>query len=64
LKEEAARHPKVRYWDFVSERVLDLDTAYFYDGYHFNSTGADIYSAYLADLLVREVIPAVGGGIE
>jgi hypothetical protein len=64
LMEEAAKHAKVRFLDFVSKPVLDLDTSYFYDGYHFNKVGADLYTAYLADMLTREILPSLGKGAE
>jgi len=51
---EAARHPKVRFLDFVSKPLLDADTSLFYDALHFDSVGADIFSAYLGDYLARE----------
>ncbi|MDB5106094.1 MAG: hypothetical protein JWP91_3783 [Fibrobacteres bacterium] len=59
LTDEIARHPKARFLDFVTKPILDLDTSYFYDGFHFNRTGADIYTAYLADMLTREILPSL-----
>jgi hypothetical protein len=60
LREEAARCGKVRFLDFVDDPVLDLDTADFYDGYHFNKDGATLYTAYLADMIAREILPSLG----
>jgi hypothetical protein len=39
--------------------VMDLDTGYFYDGYHFNREGAGLYTAYIADMIAREVLPSL-----
>lgn len=63
LQEEVAGRKKVRFLDFTSRPVLDLDTGYFYDGYHFNKEGAGIFTAYLADVLMREILSPIGDSI-
>ena len=54
VAEETARHPKVRFLDFISEPLQVADSTHFYDALHFDSTGADIFTAYLGDYLARE----------
>ena len=63
LQEAVAGRKKVRFLDFTSRPVLDLDTAYFYDGYHFNKEGAGIFTAYLGDVLAREIMPLLEGEV-
>lgn len=65
---EAARHPKVRFVDFVRNPPEDLESEHFADNYHLNGKGSPRFTRRLAGLLRDlgwvEAMPSAGAAEE
>jgi hypothetical protein len=48
LAAEARRHARVEVWDYVRDPLPGLVDSLFYDQYHLNRAGAELFSRHLA----------------